>query len=55
MKGKLLWCLGLLLGAGVIVTDRFLHLLPEWLTIVLFVMAWVLIIAGIWKEKAKKQ
>ena len=55
MKGKLLWCLGLLLGAVVIVTDRFLHLLPEWLTIVLFVMAWVLIIAGIWKEKAKKQ
>ena len=54
MKGKQLWCLGLLLGAGVIVTDRFLQLLPDWLTIVLFVMAWVLIIAGIWKEKAKK-
>ena len=54
MKGKTLWCLGLVLGAGVIVTDRILHLLPEWLAIVLFVIAWVLIIAGIWKEKANK-
>ena len=54
MKGKLLWCTGLVLGAGVIVTDRFLHLLPDWLAMVLFVMAWVVIIAGIWKEKAKK-
>lgn len=54
MKGKPLWCLGLVLGAGVIVTDRFLHLLPDWLTIMLFVIAWVLIIAGIWQEKAKK-
>ena len=45
MKDKALWCLGLVLGAGVIVTDRFLHLLPDWLAIVLFVIAWVLIIA----------
>jgi hypothetical protein len=54
MKDKALWCLGLVLGAGVIVTDRFLHLLPDWLAIVLFVIAWVLMIAGIWKERAKK-
>ena len=52
--GKPLWCLGLALGAGVIATDRFLHLLPDWLAIVLFVIAWVLIIAGIWQEKVKK-
>ena len=54
MIGKPLWCLGLALGAGVIATDRFLHLLPDWLAIVLFVIAWVLIIAGIWQEKVKK-
>ena len=54
MKDKALWCLGLVLGAGVIVTDRFLHLLPDWLAIALFVIAWVLIVAGIWKERAKK-
>ena len=54
MKGKLLWCTGLVLGAGVIAADRFLHLLPDWLAITLFVIAWVLIIAGIWKEKAMK-
>lgn len=54
MNGKLLWCLGLVLGAGVIVTDRFLHLLPDWLAIVLFIAAWALIIIGIWKERVKK-
>lgn len=54
MKEKALWICGLVLGAGVIVADRFLHLLPDWLAIALFVMAWVLIVAGIWKERAKK-
>ena len=55
MKGKPLWCIGLALGAGVIATDRFIHLLPDWLTKVLFVIAWVLIIAGRWKERTCKQ
>ena len=54
MKGKPLWCLGLALGAGVIVTDRFLHILPDWLAIVLFTGAWILIITGIWMERAKR-
>ena len=54
MKGRTIWCLGLVVGAGVIVTDRFLHILPDWLAIVLFVIAWVLIIAGIWKDRVKK-
>lgn len=54
MKGKPLWALGIVLGAGVIVTDKLLHLLPDWLSIVLFIAAWVLIVAGIWKERANK-
>ena len=54
MKDKALWIAGLVLGAGVIATDRFFHLLPDWLTMVLFVIAWVLIIAGVWKERANK-
>ncbi len=54
MKGRTIWCLGLVVGAGVIVTDRFLHILPDWLAIVLFVIAWVLIIAGIWKDRVNK-
>ena len=54
MKGKPLWCIGLALGAGVIVTDRLLHLFPGWLAKILFVIAWVLIIAGMWKERVRK-
>ena len=37
---------GIILGAGTIVTDRFIHKLPQWLAVILFVAAWVLIIAG---------
>ena len=51
MKGKPLWCIGLALGAGVIVIDRFLHLFPDWLTKILFVIAWALILTGMWKER----
>lgn len=54
MKDSFLWIAGLVLGAGVIVTDKFLHVLPDWLSIVLFIAAWALIITGIWKERAKK-
>ena len=37
---------GIVLGAGTIVTDRFIHKLPQWLAIILFTAAVVLIIAG---------
>lgn len=53
MKDKYYWIAGLVLGAGVIVTDKFLHILPDWLSIVLFIAAWALIIAGIFMERAK--
>ncbi len=43
---NILTTIGIVLGAGTIVTDRFIHKLPNWLAIVLFVAAWVLIIAG---------
>ena len=54
MKDKYYWIAGLVLGAGVIVTDKFQHILPDWLSIVLFIAAWALIITGIFKERAKK-
>ena len=54
MKDKAFWIAGLCLCGGVIVMDRFLHWLPEWLSLVLFVAAWALIITGVWKERAKK-
>ena len=54
MKDKFYWIACLVLGAGVIVTDKFLHILPDWLSIVLFIAAWALIIIGIFKERAKK-
>ena len=37
---------GIVLGGVTIVTDRFIHKLPQWLAIILFLAAWVLIIAG---------
>ena len=38
--------LGIVLGALTIVTDRYIHKLPNWLAIILFVIAWILIIVG---------
>ena len=38
--------IGIILGASVIVTDRYIHHLPNWLAIVLYTMAVVLIITG---------
>ena len=55
MKGKVLWIAGLVLGAGVILEDKALHILPDWLAFVLFAGAWALIIGGLWKEKATKK
>ena len=54
MKGKTLWRTGAGIGIGWIVLDRWLHILPDWLAIVLFMIAWILIIAGLWKEKRQK-
>ncbi|MBQ3830603.1 MAG: hypothetical protein II813_06770 [Spirochaetales bacterium] len=38
--------IGIILGASVIVTDRYIHHLPNWLAIVLYMIAVALIIAG---------
>ena len=38
--------IGLILGASVIVTDRYIHHLPNWLAVVLYMIAVALIIAG---------
>lgn len=38
--------IGIILGASVIVTDRYIHHLPNWLAIVLYTLAVVLIITG---------
>lgn len=54
MEGKNLWRIGIGLGAGWIVFDRFLHILPDWLSIILFLVAWILIISGLWKERVKE-
>ena len=43
---SILTMIGIGLGAGVIVINRFIHKLPQWLAITLFSAAWVLIIAG---------
>ena len=54
MEGKNLWRIGIGLGAGWIAFDRFLHILPDWLSIILFLVAWILIISGLWKERVKE-
>ena len=54
MKGKNLLTAGIGIGVGWIILDRFLHILPDWLAVVLFLMAWVLIIAGVWMERVTK-
>lgn len=38
--------IGIILGASVIVTDRYIHHLPNWLAIILYMIAVALIIAG---------
>ena len=43
---NILTMIGILLGAGVIVTDRHIHPLPQWLAIVLYTAAVALTIAG---------
>ena len=43
---NILTMIGILLGASVIVTDRHIHPLPQWLAIVLYTAAVALTIAG---------
>ena len=38
--------IGIILGASVIVTDRYIRHLPNWLAVVLYMIAVALIIAG---------
>ena len=38
--------IGIIMGASVIVTDRYIHHLPNWLAIVLYTLAVVLVITG---------
>ena len=42
----LLTMIGIALGVLVIVTDRFIHKVPNWLAIALFSAAVILIVAG---------
>ena len=43
---NILIIIGILLGGGTILTDRYINPLPNWLDIVLYVAAVILIIAG---------
>ena len=45
--------IGIILGASVIVTDRYIHHLPNWLAIVLYTLAVVLIITGMIVSRAR--
>lgn len=38
--------IGIILGASVIVTDRYIHHLPNWLAIILYTLAVALVITG---------
>ncbi|MBQ7059711.1 MAG: hypothetical protein IJM83_10510 [Firmicutes bacterium] len=38
--------IGIVLGAGVILTNRFIRQLPNWLAIVLYTIAVILILVG---------
>ena len=45
--------IGIILGAAVIVTDRFIRRLPNWLAVVLYTLAVILIVAGMIISKTK--
>ena len=42
--------IGVVLGGGTIVVDRYLYKLPNWLAIVLYAIAVIMIIAGMIKR-----
>lgn len=52
LNGKALLKVGIGIGAGGILLDRFLHILSYRLSIAVFLIACVMIITGMWKEKA---
>ena len=43
---NILIIIGIVLGGGTIITDRFIKPLPNWLAIVLYIIAVILIIVG---------
>ena len=43
---NILIIIGIVLGGGIIITDRFIKPLSNWLAIVLYIIAVILIIAG---------
>ncbi len=43
---NILIMIGIFLGAGVIITDRYIFPLPQWLAVVLYSIAVIAIIAG---------
>lgn len=43
--------IGIILYGGTIVVDRYLYKLPNWLAIVLFLIACIMIIAGMIKTR----
>ena len=45
--------IGIILGASVIVTDRYIHHLPNWLAIVLYTIAVIIIIVGMIVSKTR--
>ena len=51
---NLMIIIGIILGASVIVTDRYIHHLPNWLAIVLYSLAVVLIVAGMAVSRMKQ-
>jgi hypothetical protein len=51
---NILIIIGILLGGGTILTDRYIMPLPNWLDIVLYVAAVILIIAGMIVSKHKE-
>ncbi len=44
---------GIIMGAVVIVTDKYIHSLPNWLAIVAYTIAVVLVIAGMVVARTK--
>ncbi len=50
---NVLMIIGIVMGAVVLVTDRYIHHLPDWVAIVLYSLAVVLIIAGMIVAKTK--
>jgi hypothetical protein len=42
---------GIVLGGGMVAVDRYLYQLPDWLATVLYAIAAIMIIAGMFKSR----